>query len=67
MTTAPVQLVDIDLIASDFLHLTSLRQAMECFTIPSVPAETAAAIRPVRDRASLKLVFGRVTTEGSNP
>ena len=45
MTTAPVQLVDIDLITSDFLHLASLRQAMELFTIPSVPAETTPAIQ----------------------
>lgn len=60
----PVQLVDIDLIASDLLHLASVRQAMELITAPAVPAETIKAARGARQTKRLIKLLKRLIGRG---
>jgi hypothetical protein len=52
-----IQLLDADLIASDMLHLASLRQAMERVTVPALGADLSQTARKAEDHKKLtKLV-----------
>jgi hypothetical protein len=64
--TEPALLVDIDLIASDLLHLASLRQAMELMTAPIVSPEVVASVRAAAAPRKILKLLKRLICHGES-
>jgi hypothetical protein len=60
----PIQLVNIDLVAADLLHLEKLRQAMALLTAPAVPDQTITEVHRARAARKQKAVLTRLIRTG---